>query len=161
MSKASKKPNRTSTKSAPRISYRILDDVLAVASTLVRSRKDFGAEKLNTLAAATRNYAASMTDLPNLKSHVENASNTIEELSEYMVHTDIDNMVRDAGSFVRRHPYTTLGLTIVAGLGASRMLRKSEETPAPKPRARVAKKNTAKQGGRTRKATNGSAHADA
>ena len=47
-------------------SRRIFDDVLALAGTLARGRKDMGADKLHSLASLTREYAASMTDLPNL-----------------------------------------------------------------------------------------------
>lgn len=48
-------------------SRRIFDDVLSLAGTLARGRKDLGADKLHSLASLTRDYAASMTDLPNLQ----------------------------------------------------------------------------------------------
>ncbi len=141
--------------------YRIFDDVLALASTMARSRKDFGAEKLQSLAAATRDYAASMTDMPNLKSHVVSASDTIEEVAEYVMHTDIDHMVHDAGIFARRHPLATLGLTIGAGIAASRIFRPRHSITAVRPRVPVATRKVRKQAVRPRSKANGSAHAPA
>jgi hypothetical protein len=143
------------------VSYRIFDDILALASTMAHSQKDFGAGKLQSLAAATRDYAASMADLPNLRTHVVSASDSIEGLADYVMHTDIDHMVHDAGTFARRYPLATLGLTIGAGIAASRLLRPSQPAPPARPKLRAAKKKLRKQAVRTRSAANGSAHAHA
>jgi trans-2-enoyl-CoA reductase len=75
--------------------YRIYDDMLAVAGTLLRSRKELGAEKLQAFAESARSFAGSVADMPNLKSHVTAASQTIDDLAEYVAHTDIENIIHD------------------------------------------------------------------
>ncbi len=103
-------------------SHRIFDDVLALAGTLARGRKDLGADKLHSLASSTRDFAASMTDLPNLRVHVASAADSLESLSDYVMHTEIEQMVGDAGTFARRHPIATFAATIAAGVAASRLM---------------------------------------
>lgn len=103
-------------------SRRIFDDVLALAGTLVRSQKDMGADKLNSLASLTREYAASMTDLPNLRVQVASAADSLEGVADYVMHTEIEQMVGDAGTFARRHPLATLAVTVAAGMAASRLV---------------------------------------
>ncbi len=139
------------------ISSRIFDDVLALVGTLVRSRKDFGADKLHSLAEATREYAASMTDLPNLRTHVSSAAESIEGLSEYVMHTDVEHMMADAGTFARRHPFATLGVTVAAGVVVSRYIRPSPSTMKTSTRKTTAKAR--RHPVQTPRGKNGSAHA--
>ncbi len=101
---------------------RIFDDVLALAGTLARGRKDLGADKLHSLATSTRDFAASMTDLPNLRVHVATAADNLENLSDYVMHTEIEQMVGDAGTFARRHPFATFAATVAAGVAVSRYM---------------------------------------
>jgi ElaB/YqjD/DUF883 family membrane-anchored ribosome-binding protein len=143
-----------SSKGREGLSNRIIDDALALAGTLLRSRKEFGAEKLRSLAEATRDYATSMTDLPNLRVHVASASESIDGLADYVMHTDIEHMVTDAGTFARRYPFATLGVTVAAGVVATRLLRPT--VVVVKPRTRAARKPI-KQTSRTRRGTNGHA----
>lgn len=103
-------------------SRRIFDDVLALAGTLARGRKDLGADKLHSLASLTREYAASMTDLPNLRVQVASAADSLEGVADYVMHTEIEQMVGDAGTFARRHPLATLAVTVAAGMAASRLM---------------------------------------
>src|SRR5436190_15783417 len=103
-------------------SRRIFDDVLALAGTLARGRKDLGADNLHSLAALTREYAASMTDLPNLRVQVASAAGSLEGVADYVMHTEIEQMVGDAGTFARRRPLATLAVTVAAGMAASRLM---------------------------------------
>ena len=64
MAKATKTRRAKSATGSQSSSHRIFDDVLALAGTLARGRKELGADKLQSLAASTRDFAASMTDLP-------------------------------------------------------------------------------------------------
>lgn len=139
--------------------YRIYDDMLAVAGTLLRSRKELGAEKLQAFAESARSFAGSVADMPNLKSHVTAASQTIDDLAEYVAHTDIENIIHDGGVFARRHPLATLAAAMTAGLGISLMLR-----PA-KPHVVASKRSARPRGLKPRKTSikakrtaNGSAH---
>lgn len=126
MAKAKKTRNGhyQNTRGAPNGSRRIFDDVLALAGTLARGRKDLGADKLHSLASLTREYAASMTDLPNLRVQVASAADSLEGVADYVMHTDIEQMVGDAGTFARRHPLATLAVTVAAGMAASRLMQR-------------------------------------
>ena len=140
--------------------YHIFDDIMALAGTLLRSRKDAGAEKLQSLAEATRDYAASLTDLPKLKHQVASASESLEGLADYVMHTDIEHMVADVGNFARRHPLATIGVTVAAGVIANRLLRTAPVAASRKPK-RNGSKRKAKSAIRPRSGANGSAQAHA
>ena len=138
------------------VTYRIFEDVLALATTLLRGRKDSGAVKLRSLAEATRGYAASMTDLPNLRAQVAGVSEGIEGLADYVLHTDVEHMASDAIVFAKRQPLATLGIAVAAGFVATRLMR----SPRQELKAR-AKSTTARGAGKKRSAihsrkTNGS-----
>jgi hypothetical protein len=146
-------------------SRRIFDDVLALAGTLVRSQKDLGADKLNSLASLTREYAASMTDLPNLRIQVASAADSLEGVADYVMHTEIEQMVGDAGTFARRHPLATLAVTVAAGMAASRLMhrqpinataRSGRKTSA---RRRASASGAGKRVAQSRRTANGHAHA--
>lgn len=145
-------------------SRRIFDDVLALAGTLARGRKDVGADKLHSLAALTREYAASMKDLPNLRVQVASAADSLEGVADYVMHTEIEQMVGDAGTFARRHPLATLAVTVAAGMAASRLMYRQpvKMTAASSRRSSPRRASTARVGKRTaqaRRNTNGHAHA--
>ena len=123
--------------------HRIFDDVLALAGTLARGRKDLGAEKLHSLASSTREFAASMTDLPYLRLQVTSAAESLEGLSEYVMHTEIEQMAGDAGTFARRHPLTTLAVTVAAGIAAGRFMRKQPVSTAGSRRGRGSQRSAA------------------
>ncbi len=135
-----KKPHAKPKAEREYMSYRILDDVLALAGTLLRSRREYGAGKLHSLAEATRDYATSMTDLPQLRAQVASASESIEGFADYVMHTDIDHMVQDAAIFARRQPFATLGVAIAAGVVASRYMLSPRASVKSAPKSRVAKK---------------------
>lgn len=139
-------------------SRRIFDDVLALAGTLARGRKDLGADKLHSLAALTRDYAASMTDLPNLRVQVASAADSLEGVADYVMHTEIEQMVGDAGTFARRHPLATLAVTVAAGMAASRLMYRQpvKMTAASSRKSRPRRTSAARVGKRT---ANGHAHA--
>ncbi|MBZ0259809.1 MAG: hypothetical protein K8F90_04315 [Hyphomicrobiales bacterium] len=145
-------------------SRRIFDDVLSLAGTLARGRKDLGADKLHSLASLTRDYAASMTDLPNLRVQVASAADSLEGVADYVMHTEIEQMVGDAGTFARRHPLATLAVTVAAGLAASRLLhRQPAKRAATFGRTarsrRPAASSVSKRSGQIRRTANGHAHA--
>lgn len=144
-------------------SRRILDDVLSLAGTLARSQKDMGAEKLNSLASLTRDYAESMRDLPNLRIQVASAADSLEGVADYVMHTEIEQMVNDAGTFARRHPLATLAMTVAAGMAASRLMYRqpanSRARSGRKANARRGSSSGIKRSGQSRRTANGHAHA--
>ena len=74
-------------------SHHIFDDVLALAGTFARGQKDYGADKLHSLAESTREFATSMTDVPNLRVQMASAGENLENLAEYIMHTNIEHML--------------------------------------------------------------------
>lgn len=102
---------------------RLLDDALAVGGTLIRSRKNFGAERLQAFADATREYAGSLEDVPGIGSYVTMASDSVEALADYIVETDLEDMVSDASAFARSQPLVTLLIAVSAGLIATFVVR--------------------------------------
>ncbi len=111
--------------------FTLMGDVFAIVGSLMKSRTDRGAEKLHTLSTATRDYAATLTDMPQLRAKVGAASESIDEVADYAVHTDIEHMFADATTFARKHPLATLGVAAVAGVLAVAYLRSSAEVAPP------------------------------
>ncbi len=145
-------------------SRRIFDDVLALAGTLAQGRKDLGADKLHSLASLTRDYAASMTDLPNLRVQVASAADSLEGVADYVMHTEIEQMIGDAGTFARRHPLATLAVTVAAGMAASRLMYRQPVRASAGSRRKASPRRGAasragKRGLQRRRSTNGQAHA--
>jgi hypothetical protein len=145
-------------------SRRIFDDVLALAGTLARGRKDMGADKLHSLASLTREYAASMTDLPNLRVQVSSAADSLEGVADYVMHTEIEQMVGDAGTFARRHPLATLAVTVAAGMAASRLMYRQPANATARSGRKASPRRTSASGAgkrtaQARRNTNGHAHA--
>jgi hypothetical protein len=143
-------------------SRRIFDDVLALAGTLAQGRKDLGADKLHSLASLTRDYAASMTDLPNLRVQVASAADSLEGVADYVMHTEIEQMIGDAGTFARRHPLATLAVTVAAGMAASQLMYRKPARASAGSRRKTsprARSSAGKRGVQTRRSTNGEAHA--
>ncbi|MFN0190985.1 MAG: hypothetical protein ACKVP5_03265 [Aestuariivirga sp.] len=110
--------------------HRLFDDILALAGTLARGRKDSGADKLAALAASTRSFAGSLGDMPNLRVRAASAAESLEGLAEYVSNTEIEQMFEDAGIFARRHPFAAIAISVGAGVAASRYLRPHLGTPA-------------------------------
>lgn len=147
-------------------SRRILDDVLALAGTLARGRKELGADKLHSLASSTREYAAAMADMPHLRGYVASAAESLDGLSEYVLHTDIEQMVGDAGTFARRHPAATLAVTMAAGMAAGVLWRRQPANLKAGSRrsASTSRRTTVsarKRSAQARRGTNGKAQAHA
>ena len=158
MAKSTKK---TYARSAREGSYRIFDDVMDVAVALLRSRKELGVVKLQSLAAATKDYATSMTDLPTLQQQALAASQGMENFAEYVLHTDVHHMLDDATVLARRRPLLTLGVAAAAGLAATRMLIGTRTQPIAKPVKRAARKASKVKIAAARRGSNGTAHANA
>ena len=140
------------------MSHRIFDDVIDLASTLFRNRKAAAADQLQSLAEATHNYAATMTDLPTLQRQVKLASDNMGNFAEYVLNTDIKHMVSDATVLAQRRPLLTLGVAAAAGLAATRLITTAAIPTAPKARRRSPKKS-GKPNTVARRTMNGSAHA--
>ena len=165
MAKSPLKRSNARHSSANGAAHRIVDDVLALAATLARSRKDYGADKLQMLAQSTRDFASSLADMPNLRVQMATAADSLEGLSDYVMHTEVEQMVHDAGTFARRHPLATLGITVASGIVASRyFMQRPAGRKAASPRRASRRKTvkvTRKPASRSRTGTNGHARTNA
>ncbi len=103
--------------------YHVFDDVLAMAGSLVKSRKDYAADKLESLAESVRDFAGAMPDVPNFRAYVSEAAASLEGLAEYVTRSDLETMAVDAREFVRTHPMATLAGGIAAGIIVIQMMQ--------------------------------------
>ncbi len=104
-------------------SYRIFDDVLAMAGSLANSRKNFAAAKLESLAQSARDFAGAMPDMPNVKAYADVAAESLDGLADYVMHSDLETMAGDAREFARTHPLATLGASIAGGMIVTQMMQ--------------------------------------
>jgi hypothetical protein len=101
----------------------LLNDVKAMGSALLDSRKLAGAEKLAGLAEAARTLSGSLEETPALQQYADTAADSLESLSSYIETTDIDDIFEDAVDLAKAQPVLTLTLTIVGGIAVTQMLR--------------------------------------
>ncbi len=147
--------------------YRLFHDVLGLVDALARRRMSMGADALHSAAQTTRSYAASMTDLPNLRNQATAASESLDGLADYALHTDVEHMALDAVAFARKHPFVTIGATLAASVATALYLRAivpvavEPKLPRKAIQKRSARKRAIKRSGanRTRIQRNGSASA--
>jgi hypothetical protein len=156
------KKQRTTARYKGDNNFRLYDDVLSIASTLLRNRKEFGAYKLQSLAEATRSFGNSFSDMPNLKSHIASASQSIDDIADYVSHSDIAEIVHDSSVFARRHPLATLAGSVAIGLGMAMAMRPTNSTPTRAAKTKTkSNRKTKKAPPREKRVTNGSAHTNA
>jgi hypothetical protein len=101
---------------------RLFDDALSLASTLADSRKRAGADRIVELASATREFGASLDDFPQLRRYSDQAADTLDDLADYIVRTDIPDMLDDFAGFAKRQPVATLTLGVAAGLAFTQLV---------------------------------------
>ncbi len=125
-------------------SYRILDDVLAMAGSLASSRKQFAAVKLESLGQSMRDFAGAMPDIPSFKAYANMSAESLDGLANYIMDSDLKTMAEDAREFARAHPMATLAGSITAGIVATQMMQMRTSPPSA-PRARRASGNAGKR----------------
>ena len=123
-------------------SYRMVDDLLAMAGSLASSRKDFASAKLETLAGAVRECSSAMPDISHVKAYASAAAESLDGLAAYVTESDLPTMVTDAREFARRHPLATLTGSIAAGVVISQMM---QSRAAPPPAAGPRRKSAARR----------------
>lgn len=115
------RPQRASRYQKP-AANRIFDDAMSLASTLADGRKRAGADKIIELASATRDFGASLDDFPQLRHYSDAAAANLDELADYIVKTDIPDMLDDFAGFAKRQPVATLTLGVAAGLAFTQLM---------------------------------------
>jgi hypothetical protein len=131
MKKAKSSSGKARKSTSSSTTHRFYDDGWAIAETLFRSRRDLGAEKLQAIAEATREYTDSLTSIPALSEQIAFASDAIDELSKYLGKTDLEHIGSDAVTYARRNPLATMGVALVLGVAATRILMPTQEPKKP------------------------------
>lgn len=161
---ATKRHSNRTQRTSRNTSSRLYDDVLALASTLMRDRQELGGRRLRALSTSVRDMAQSLPEMPNLTSYVGSTADSLTDLADYIAGADIETIASDANQFARRHPMMTMGIAAAAGLAAMTYFRsgiahdtKGADRRAPGRKAR-AKRKSATAGAR-RTSVNGSGRA--
>ena len=118
-SKSAKARQRNASASS---SHAFYSDMLGIAGSILRSRQAAGAEKISSLADAARNFAEDMTDSPNIKTYVTGAADQMENLSDYVTGSSLEEMVDDATQIAKRYPIATVVFATAVGFGFTRMM---------------------------------------
>lgn len=120
--KSTSSTKNSTRRSAQRAGSAIYSDIMGIASSLLRTRKESGAEKISSVAGAARNFAAEMSDSPNIQTYVDAAADQMENLSDYVQNNTLEQMGDDALVYAKRYPITTVAFAIAVGFGFTRLM---------------------------------------
>lgn len=126
MAKKSKRNRRPGQKQPVGTSGYIFDGVMAMARSLVNTKKEWGVEKMHEFADATQEYAASLEGLPNVGGYAAAAADSLKDLADYVNETEFDQILKDASNFAKRHPVPMIIGGAIAGLALTQILRSNE-----------------------------------
>ena len=133
---------KNQSKANPHGAYQILDDVLSLVGSFATLGKALATSKMQSTSDAAAGLMQGKVDLPDVRAQLSSAAETLETISDYAIHTDIKQMVDDAGAFARKHPVTALVSVVAVGALLSRLMRRAPEVTkatkraAPRPRAK-------------------------
>jgi hypothetical protein len=119
-------------------SAQLYGDAIGLAGSLLRGRQEMGAEKIDSLAAAARDFAGQLPDIPNIQNYAHAAADQMETLANYVAETPLEEMVSDAGAFAKRYPLATAAFAVAAGFGLTRLLAGTYNGTSNAPKARRA-----------------------
>jgi hypothetical protein len=120
---ATKRHRSRTQRTSRNTSSRLYDDILALASTLMRDRQEIGGRRLKALSTSVRDMAQSLPEMPNLTSYVGSTADSLTDLADYISSSDIETIASDANQFARRHPMMTMGIAAAAGIAAMTYFR--------------------------------------
>jgi hypothetical protein len=147
---ATKRNSNRTQRTSRNTSSRLYDDVLALASTLMRDRQEIGGRRLKALSTSVRDMAQSLPEMPNLTSYVGSTADNLTDLADYISSSDIETIASDANQFSRRHPMMTMGIAAASGTAHE---TKGAVKRAPGRRTRAKQKSAI--AGERRKSVNG------
>lgn len=113
-----------------------LDDLLNMAGSLANSRKEYAAAQLESLADSVRQFSEAMPEIPTVKAYAATAADSLDELADYVVESELSDMMADAREFTRRHPLATFGGSIAAGLVITQLVQSRAQSARSAMRAR-------------------------
>ena len=105
-----------------------LDDLLAMAGSLVNSRKDHASSQIEDLADSMRQFSDALPSLPIVKAYAEATADSLEDLAGYVLESDLPDIIADARQLARRHPLLTFGGSVVAGLVLTQLMQTRAES---------------------------------
>ncbi len=126
MAKQSKRKRTQGAKQASGTPGYIFDGAMAMARTLLNTKKDWGVEKLYEFADATQEYAAALDGIPNVGGYAAAAADSLKDLADYVNENEFDQILKDASTFARRHPVPMIIGGAIAGLALTQILRSDE-----------------------------------
>jgi hypothetical protein len=100
-----------------------MDDILAMAGSLADSRKDYAAAQMETLAESFRQFAGTIPAIPTMRAYAGAAADSLDELADYVVESDLADMLDDARGLMQRHPLAAFGGSIAAGLIVTQLIQ--------------------------------------
>lgn len=97
-------------------------DVLGIAGSLFRGRQSASADKIASVADATRKLSEDLSDIPSVQGYIEAAADQMEYLSDYVAENTLEQMVDDGAAFAKRHPLSTVAFAVALGYGFTKLL---------------------------------------
>lgn len=160
-----KKPKRNSQKRSSTLASAtsIFDGLVTLAEPLINAKKEWGVEKMSEFAEATREYANSLADFPNLGGYAKAAAASFEDLVDYVNENEIDQILKDSSNFAKRHPIPMIIAGAIAGLALTQMVRADDFRlrASSKNRSAPAKKGRGSRNANNSRKANGSSHMNA
>lgn len=121
------------------------DDLLSMAGSLANSRKEYAAAQLESLADSVRQFGEAMPGIATVRAYATTAADSLDELADYVVESDLTDMVSDAREFTRRHPLATFGGSIAAGLVITQLVQSRAQSLRSASSARRARGSTSRR----------------
>lgn len=115
------RPNKARSRNGS--THRMFDDILALAGSLMSSKKDWVADRVSTLSTATHAYADALNDIPGVGPYANLTAESFDDFAQYLNESDFNDMLRDGSIFAKRHPVPTLAGAIIAGIIATQIYR--------------------------------------
>lgn len=112
--------------------YKIFEDIIVLAGGVARLGKSIAAQKIQSSADAASNFVNENVDMDNINAQLSGAKDSLVQVSDYAMKTDVSKMAEDAAAFARKNPITTLVSVVAVGTLVSYMLRGEAEQPAPR-----------------------------
>jgi hypothetical protein len=162
MAKKSKRNRTRGSKQPQGTSSYIFDGLVAMARTLVNTKKEWGVEQMYEFAEATKQYAKSLEDIPSIGGYATAAAASLKDLTDYVNEAEFDEILKDSSNFAKRHPVPMIIGGAIAGLAVTQILRSNEFGFKTNRSTKTVNRTPVNRGGAARpRAANGNAHLNA
>lgn len=140
--------------------YQIFEDIIVLAGGFAKLGRTLAAQKIHSSADAASSFVSEKIEMADINNQLSDARESLSQVADYAVHTDVKQMVNDAAIFVRKHPITTVVSVIAVGTLITQLLRGGEVAVKPpvtraKSTSRKVKAKLPKSVAKTRAKANG------